>query len=160
MATWCFTYDLNIRQYKLCQLLSCLEKCPVLAAIRIIGCIVCLGVPAAEPLAAFKHKSKGRVFITDTLVATHLCGAASAVLNINKSDNDLNLWSTHSIRVTAANPLHREKFVDSVITKHLRWNSYAFMEYLRVTNICCRTSYWSQNLGQQPPPIGGAQLLS
>ena len=107
--------------------------CPVRAAIRIIARALRLSVPEDEPMAVFKHKSKRRVFITDTLVAKHLRGAASAVLNINKSDDELNLWSTHSIRVTAANLLHREKFADSFIMKRLRWSSYAFMDYLRDT---------------------------
>ena len=43
--------------------------CPVRAAIRIIERAVRLGVPAAEPIAVFKHKSKRRVFSKDTLVA-------------------------------------------------------------------------------------------
>ena len=106
---------------------------PVLAAIRIIGRVVRLSVPPAKPIAVFKHKSKGWVFITDALVAKHLRGAASTVLNINKSDNDLNLWSIHSIRVTAANQLHMEKFADSFIMKRLRWSSYVYMDYLRDT---------------------------
>ena len=90
-------------------------------------------VPGSRAYNCIPKQSKGWVFITDTLVANDLCGAASAVLNINKSDNDLNLWSTHSIRVTAANLLHMEKFADSFIMKCLCWSSYDYMDYPRGT---------------------------
>ena len=103
------------------------------AAIRIIDRAMRLGAPVDEPIAVFKHKSNRRAFIKDSLVADHLRAAASAVLNIDKSDVGLNLWSTHSIRVTAANLLHRERFSDSFIMMRLRWSSYAFMDYLRDT---------------------------
>ena len=103
------------------------------AAIRIIDRAMRLGAPVDEPIAVFKHTSNRRAFIKDSLVADHLRAAASAVLNINKSDVGLNLWSTHSIRVTAANLLHRERFSDSFIMTRFRWSSYAFMNYLRDT---------------------------
>ena len=107
--------------------------CPVLATIRIIERATRLRVPAHEPIAVFKHKNGKRRFITDTLVSTYFRLAATAVLGIKKGDKDLQLWSTHSIRVTAANLLHRERFADSFIMKRLRWRSLAFMDYLRNT---------------------------
>ena len=80
-----------------------------------------------------KHKSGKRRFIIDTLVSKYFHLAVTAILNIKKSDEDLQLWSTHSIRVTAANLLHREQFADSFIMKRLCWRSLAFMDYLRNT---------------------------
>jgi len=109
------------------------DLCPVLATIRIIERAHRLGAPVDEPLAVFQTARKNRAFITDSLTAKHLRRAASAVLNIALSDTDLSLWSTHSIRVTAANLLHRQNFSDSFIMQRLRWKSLAFMEYLRDT---------------------------
>ena len=67
------------------------------------------------------------------MTATHLRTCASMVLNINKDDPSLKLWSTHSIRVTAANLLHRANLLDSYIQTRLRWKSSSFLMYLRNT---------------------------
>ena len=72
-------------------------------------------------------------FITDSQVSTHLRAAAVAALGLPPSSSELALWSTHSIRVTAANLLHRQRFTDSFIQIRLRWRSNSFRDYLRNT---------------------------
>ena len=109
------------------------KVCPVLAAIRIVQRANRLGVPLGEPIAVFKNKKGQRRFITDKMVAALLRKAASEVLNIDKHSAKLTLWSTHSIRVTAANLLHREKMTDTFIQTRLRWRSNSFLMYLRNT---------------------------
>ena len=107
------------------------KYCPTLAALRIAWRALRLGVPSDEPIGVFKKKKRRR-FITDTMVAEILREAAKEVLKITDPD-ELKLWSTHSIRVTAANLLHRERFSDSFIQSRLRWKSNSFLVYLRNT---------------------------
>ena len=107
--------------------------CPVLAALRIALRALRLNVPKDEPIGVFKHADGQYRFITDKMVTKLLRSAASAVLNIRPGNKQLQLWSTHSIRVTAANILHREKMSDSFIQKRLRWKSTSFLMYLRNT---------------------------
>ena len=42
-------------------------------------------------------------------------------------------WSSHSIRVTACNLLHRQGLPDSYIQQRLRWKSLAWRDYIRNT---------------------------
>ena len=67
------------------------------------------------------------------MTAVHIRNSGSVVLNIKKDDPSLKLWSTHSIRVTAANLLHRANLSDSYIKTRLRWKSSSFLMYLRNT---------------------------
>ena len=93
-----------------------------------------LTVPPGVSIGVFFSQTKKKsLFITDSMVATLLQHSASAVFNIKKSSPSLKLWSTHSIRVTAANLLHRAKFADSFIQTRLRWKSTTFLMYLRNT---------------------------
>jgi len=108
------------------------DYCPVLAAIRIAMRVLRLNAPKEEPLAIFKHYTKGKLFITDNMVQKLLRKVAQKVMNI-KDKSELQKWSTHSIRVTAANLLHREKFADTFIQTRLRWKSLSFLTYLRNT---------------------------
>ena len=108
------------------------DFCPILAALRIAARADRLGTPANEPIGVFR-KGKKRRFITDGAVARYLRLAASTVLNIPLKDEYIQCWSTHSVRVTAANLLHRERFADSFIQKRLRWKSTSFLDYLRNT---------------------------
>ena len=108
------------------------EVCPVLATLRIAARAQRLGTPSNEPIGVFSKKNK-RHFISDSLVAKYLRLAASTVLNISLKDEYINRWSTHSVRVTAANLLHRERYADSFIQKRLRWKSTSFLDYLRNT---------------------------
>ena len=106
--------------------------CPVLATLRIVTRARRLGTPADVPIGVFSKKGQ-RLYISASLVAKYLRLAASTVLNISLKDEYINRWSTHSVRVTAANLLHRERFADSFIQKRLRWKSTSFLDYLRNT---------------------------
>ena len=50
-----------------------------------------------------------------------------------KCTKALSRWTSHSLRVTAANELHRLGFNTLFIQHRLRWRSDAFMKYLRHT---------------------------
>jgi hypothetical protein len=76
-----------------------------------------------------------RQLITASQVATFLRHVARKVFNIPVGHKDLLAWSCHSIRVTAANLLHRARFSDSFIKNRLRWHSDTFLMYL------CNTFY-------------------
>ena len=87
-----------------------------MAALRIALRAIRLNVPPEEPIGKGRHnKTKRPIFITDGLVTTLLRMAAKSVYRLPEGDPELNKWSTHSIRVTAANLLHRERFSDSHI---------------------------------------------
>ena len=108
--------------------------CGVSAAIRIALRAARLGVPAHEPIGVFRRDNGTglRHFIKDSAVNRHLRAAASVVFG-STDEEFLKLWSTHSVRVTACNLLHREKFPDSYIQERLRWKSDCFRMYLRDT---------------------------
>ena len=59
--------------------------------------------------------------------------AANRSLGIPLGDAELNRWSTYLIRLTAANLLHRQKFLDWHIQNRLRWENDAFRVYSRNT---------------------------
>ena len=86
-----------------------------------------------EPMAVFKNGRGHTKFITDALVNSLLREAASATLNLKKGHPELQLWSTHSIRVTAANLLYRKQLSDNYIMTRLRWTINTFLVYLRNT---------------------------
>ena len=106
--------------------------CPVRAALRICQRAIRLQVPRDEPIGVFSKKGTRR-FITDNITTKVLRSAASTVIGLKQTDPRLTKWSSHSIRVTAANLLHRAKMVDSYIQKRLRWRSNTFLDYLRNT---------------------------
>jgi len=109
------------------------EFCPVETALVIVARAARLCVPKKEPIAVYKAMDGRRKFITDTDANAPLRLAAHKALGIPRGDPELNRWSTHSIRVTAANLLHRQKFSDSYIQNRLRWKKDAFKLYLRNT---------------------------
>ena len=88
------------------------------------------------------------------MTASHLRTSASLVLNIKKEDPSLKLWSTHSIRVTAANLLHRANLSDSYIQTRLRWKISSFLVYLRNTiyGADAHTKAININLGKKEQP--------
>lgn len=65
--------------------------------------------------------------------ATFLRTTAQRVFDHDPIDDRLRRWSCHSIRVTAANLLHRACMSDSYIQTRLRWKSTTFLMYLRNT---------------------------
>ena len=110
------------------------DFCPVRAAFRIYLRAGRLQANADEPIAVCRNKANAKtIFIADSLTTKFLRKAAMGAHNISSASPDLNRWSTHSIRVTAANLLHRAKFSDSFIQTRLRWKSTAFLQYLRNT---------------------------
>jgi hypothetical protein len=92
-----------------------------------------------------------RRLITALQVAIFLPHVAHKVFDIPVGHKDLLAWSCHSIRVTAANLLHRARFSDSYIKNRLRWRSDTFLMYL------CNTFYMAVQhtkaitLGLNPP---------
>jgi hypothetical protein len=130
------------------------DFCPVRAALRIILRAQRLGVPPDMPIAVCASNKREYNFITDTAVASLYRDAASAVLKIPRGSNDIKLWSTHSLRVTAANLLHREKYSDSFIQTRLRWRSNTFLMYLRNTlySATQHTRALTLSSGNLPPP--------
>ena len=109
--------------------------CPVLAAVRIAHRAITLQIHTDHPIAVYKHDDGTCRFITDSEVNTCLRTAAQTAHNIPTGDANLNKWSTHLIRVTACNLLHRQKFSDSYIQNRLRWKSKCWKDYL------CNTFY-------------------
>jgi hypothetical protein len=108
--------------------------CPVRAAFRIFLRHKRLHGSPDEPLAICRNATNTKtIFITDNLTTKFLRKAAMAVHNISPNSSALAQWSSHSIRVTAANLLHRANLSDSFIQLRLRWKSTAFLRYLRHT---------------------------
>ena len=130
------------------------DYCAVRAALRIYLRSIRLGGPPHEPLGVFQNSKGLSKFITATMTATHLRNCASLVLNIKQDDPSLKLWSTHSIRVTAANLLHRANLSDSYIKTRLRWKSSSFLMYLRNTiyGADAHTKAINVNLGAKEQP--------
>lgn len=128
--------------------------CPVLAALRITARAHRLKLPPQTPAAIYCDEKGKRKFITDSNTNKLLREAASQALGIKKTNRNLWSWSTHSIRVTAANLLHRKKFSDSFIQKRLRWKSTTFLMYLRNTiyNAKQHTLTFDLSDSNLPPP--------
>ena len=116
-----------------------LKNQPILCPVRNAFKIVCrgfrLGLQDTHPAAVYATRAKMAPFhlITGTDVSTHLRKIARVVFNLKRDDPALQAWSSHSLRVTACNLLHRAKFSDSYIKNRLRWKSDSFMMYLRNT---------------------------
>ena len=109
------------------------EYSPTRASLRIYQRSTRLEVKDHEPMAVFKNRFGATKYITDSMVNDLLRRSAVAVLGLKASDPAVKLWSTHSIRVTAANLLHRAQLSDSYIKTRLRWLSSSFLMYLRNT---------------------------
>ncbi len=107
--------------------------CATSAALRVYRHSVCLGMKAHESMGVFLIACGKTRFITDALVNTLLWEAARITLGLKNNDPELLLWSTHSIRVMAANLLYRQQLSDQYIQKCLHWPSSAFLVYLRNT---------------------------
>ena len=106
--------------------------CVVEASLRVYHRSKRLGMKDHEPMGVYGAMGKTH-FITARKTTALLREAAHHVLGLSKTDPEIKLWSTHSIRVTAANLLHRMRLTDSFIMKRLRWNSDRFLMYLRNT---------------------------
>jgi hypothetical protein len=108
--------------------------CPVGAMLRIAQRARRLRLPPLRPIAVYSDSSKSvRRQITGKDVTSFLRSVARTVYNLPSDSPQLRLWSPHSIRVTAANLLHRARYSDSFIKNRLRWKSDSFLMYLRNT---------------------------
>ena len=109
--------------------------CPVQAILRILQRALRLGLPSHHPVAITANASdpRGFSFITGTRYTSWLQSIARSVYKLSKGDSSIPKWGTHSIRVTAANLLHRAQFSSTFIKNRLRWRSDTFQMYLRNT---------------------------
>ena len=118
-----------------------------------------LNIPTNEPVAKYRDE-KGKVFfITDSQVNKILQDAAKVMLNI-KDEKVISRWTTHSLRVTAANELHRLGFSDAFIKHRLRWKSDAFLQYLRHTIHVARNHTNAMRLSKKNLTLGESNLKS
>ena len=104
-----------------------------------------MGVSTAFPLSVYQSTppgtSKPQVFnITTALVENAIRAAAAKVYNLDpiKNRRELQLWSSHSLRVGACATLYAKGFSEMEIKFLLRWKSNAFMTYLRNLAITSR----------------------
>ena len=111
------------------------DVCPVSAALRIILRASALGLPLSLPLAVYSASSSTSPYrhIRASQVVDLLRRSAQSVFGLKSNDKLLLKWTCHSIRVTAANILHRAGMSDSYIQTRLRWKSNTFLMYLRNT---------------------------
>ena len=121
--------------------------CPCKALWNIIQRAIRLNIKPHEPLGKYRD-SRGKIyFIRDTDVNKLLQQAARIKLGIT-SKEDLSRWTTHSLRVTAANELHRLGFHSHFIMHRLRWKSETFARYLRHTIHVARQHTEAMNLSK------------
>ena len=109
------------------------DYCAARAGLRISQRSKRLGMNDHEPMGVYRHTNGKTKYITDKMVTKLLRMAACGALGLRQNDPVVSQWSTHSIRVTAANLLHRQNLSNSYIMKRLRWKSDAFLCYLRNT---------------------------
>ena len=126
--------------------------CPTQASLDIVRRAARLGTPSDCPVAVYLDPATGkRHQITAAQFATFLRHVAHKVFDIPAGHKDLLAWSCHSIRVTAANLLHRARFSDAYIKNRLRWRSDTFLMYLRNTFYSADQHTKAITLGLDPP---------
>ena len=134
--------------------------CPTQASLDIVRHAKRLGTPSNFPAAVYLDPATGkRRQITAAQFAFFLRHVAHKVFDIPAGHKDLLAWSCHSIRVTAANLLHRARFSDSYIKNRLRWRSDTFLMYLRNTFYTADQHTKAITLGLDPPTRGYARPL-
>jgi len=113
------------------------DVCPVMAAFRIIRRAQDLNLPSSLPVAIYASGSSPDStpykHIQASQVVKFLRTSAQSAFQLNPKDKSLMRWTCHSIRITAANLLHRAGMSDSYIQTRLRWKSNTFLMYLRNT---------------------------
>jgi hypothetical protein len=97
--------------------------------------------------------------LTASQVAIFLHHVTHKVFDIPTGHKDLLAWSCHSIRVTAANLLHRAWFPDSYIKNRLQWRSDTFLMSLRNTFYTADQQTKTITLGIDPPDRSIARPL-
>jgi hypothetical protein len=88
---------------------------------------------ASTPLAIYQSSFGTICYITSTDINCTMRATAAEVYGLNpaKHTRELQLWSSHSLRVGACVVLHAHSFTGPQIQFLLRWKSDAFMAYLR-----------------------------
>lgn len=113
------------------------DVCPVMAAFRIIRRAQDLDLPSSLPVAIYASGSSSAStqykHIQASQVVKFLRTSAQSAFKLSPTDKSLQRWTCHSIRITAANLLHRAGMADSYIQTRLRWKSNTFLMYLRNT---------------------------
>jgi len=107
-----------------------------------------LELPKTSPLAVYKitkGKHAGKwAYITDKRVEQALQSAAKAVYKITKRE-DLQRWSSHSLRVGTCVALHEGGMQPHAIKFRLRWRSDSYKDYLRHTVTISNQQVQAQN---------------
>ena len=106
--------------------------CYIRAAKRIRSRAIKYSVPSNMPVAIYKEKKTKSKFkyIDDVHIKDILQEAAKHVHNISNKE-DLNKFTSHSIRVMACVILHSQNLSTEDIKFRLRWRSDSFRMYLR-----------------------------
>ena len=131
------------------------DLCPVLAAVRIRRRAARLGIHSASTLAVYSDPKSvtGYSYITANQTAAFLRTTAQKVFMLDSNDDRLQRWSCHSLRVTAANLLHRARRSDSYIQIRLRWKSSTFLMYLRNTFYAADQHTAAMNISDRNLPL-------
>ena len=134
--------------------------CPIRAMLRIAERAQRLQLPPLTPVAVYYDSaSLSRRLITGRDVTSFLRSVAKQVYHLTPDSSQLKLWSPHSIRVTAANLLHRARYSDSFIKNRLRWKSNSFLMYLRNTFYTADEHSKALGLDLPPPPLSALRPL-
>jgi hypothetical protein len=134
--------------------------CSTQASLNIVRHAQRLAAPPNSPAAVYHDHAAGkRHLITANQVAVFLHHIAHKVFDIPSDHKDLLAWSCHSIRLTAANLLHRARFSDSYIKNRLRWRSDTFLMYLRNTFYTANQHTTAITLGLDPTDPSVARSL-
>jgi hypothetical protein len=85
------------------------------------------------PLSVYRDRAGRTCNITSSDVETLMRQAAAKLFNLHpiKNKAELQMWSSHSLRVGACTTLYAMGFQEMEIKHLLRWKSDAFMTYLR-----------------------------
>lgn len=114
--------------------------CGVLASIRIIDRARKLNLPPGHPVCVYTDDGtvKGNVcFVTETHIKKCMRSLAREEYSITDKD-ELQRYSSHSVRVGAAVALHAAGLDKMEIQHALRWRSTTFWNYLR--NLPCQAA--------------------
>ena len=130
--------EITARRFRTQKNKKCPRICGVTAAYRIRRRADRLKSPYHYPLGVHRTgTTSSNTFITGEDIGDLLHTVAAKVYNLNASKRQdreiLKRYSAHSMRVTAANILHRMGKSDSYIQTRLRWKSTTFLMYLRNT---------------------------
>ena len=110
------------------------EWCFIERQLRIMDRAKALGQPSDMPLGIFQDEDGSVKYLTGDLITEYLRDVARTIMPGLKEE-DFNLYSTHSFRVTAAVLLQQAGKDGTFIKLRLRWKSDCFEVYLRNTKV-------------------------